>query len=1259
MQKRRKITNLVLTLAAVGLGFFAQSRFRMGPIRDALILYAVAIAIFVYALRREREPLAEPSPVPPTLRQAQDTARFTLTDNRWAILLLSGSGISILLSLRYFSKRIHPNGAWFLYLLSILLFVTAFLVTRERGEEEQVGLHERHERKGDLLSRRVEMISLALIVALAIFMRVYQLGSFPDPVWFDEAQNGLEALKLLANSNYRPIFIADLTQLPALFFYLVALFFKLAGVSVLTIRLVTTLVGLFTIPVFYLFVRELSGQRVALASAFLLAVSRWHVNFSRFGMNGVLAPLFAALALYFLLKGLRTREPLDFLWGGMALGGGMYTYIGFWLIPVVVVLFLLHKLLKERRDFIRTYGQGVFLFVVASLLVFAPLGWYASRNTKAFRARSETVSVVRGRSRAEAMRLLKENAEKHLLMFNYRGDPNGRHNLPGEPMLDSLTGVFFALGLGYSLYRWRRSKHFLLIAWFGLLLLMGILSLEYEAPQAYRTIGIIPAVYALAGLAIGKIWEAFLEGFGRGRERYFGAALLIPLLVIARSNYDTFFNKQAKDFSVWAAYSSTETEIARFLQSLPGDGDYDVYISPIYRGHPTIRFLVPRYEGGKPFDFMNNVPIKERVDKDVVYILERSFDYVVPILEACYPGGVFEAEKDPYGHVMFVSGVVSKEEIAAIRGLEGRYYAGLEPEGEPLVSRTDQVIVFDWQAEAAPLPAPFNVQWKGSIFIPRYGRYTIAIESLGRSVVRIDGDVVVENPSTGLRASEEGVDYVENNLDLAKGLHAIEVSYVQEGEEGGIKLYWASAGIGKQVVPSNMLYVPAVPNGGLLGSYYPNDSWTGTPSFTQVDPAISFYFHIYPLRRPYSVEWKGKIHAPLAGLYRFGTESIDFSWLYINEKLIVDNSQVINQYREGAIDLDEGWHDIRVRFVNRSDHSHIYLYWTPPGGIREVVPSTRLFIGRGEYPSPGELPPPPVAVPTPSPEQPPEQPEVMPEVGPLPMGVAPFLLQWGKQGSKDGQFEGPRGVAVDAAGNVYVADLGNHRVQKFDAQGEFLLAWGKEGKGKGQFLEPFDLAIDSQGNVYVLDSLQQRIQSFSGEGKFIQSLEPGVDLYNPRGIAIDREDNLYVADTGGNWVVKLSTDGRLLAQYGGPELMYQPTDVAVDGGGNIYVANAGQPIMQKLDRDGRLLKQWGISVANSFDGPHLAMGPADELYITDPEQGRVIVFNSEGVPLEAWGERGIGPGQFGKPLGIAVDGEGNIYVTDPYNLRVQKFGKNE
>ena len=100
MRERRKITNLVLTLAAVGLGFFAQSRFRMDPIRDALILYAVAIAIFGYVLRRERETLAEPSPVPPT--------RFTLADDRWVTLLLSGSGISIFCSLYYFRQKTHP-----------------------------------------------------------------------------------------------------------------------------------------------------------------------------------------------------------------------------------------------------------------------------------------------------------------------------------------------------------------------------------------------------------------------------------------------------------------------------------------------------------------------------------------------------------------------------------------------------------------------------------------------------------------------------------------------------------------------------------------------------------------------------------------------------------------------------------------------------------------------------------------------------------------------------------------------------------------------------------------------------------------------------------------------------------------------------------------------------------------------------------------------------------------------------------------------
>ena len=89
-----------------------------------------------------------------------------------------------------------------------------------------------------------------------------------------------------------------------------------------------------------------------------------------------------------------------------------------------------------------------------------------------------------------------------------------------------------------------------------------------------------------------------------------------------------------------------------------------------------------------------------------------------------------------------------------------------------------------------------------------------------------------------------------------------------------------------------------------------------------------------------------------------------------------------------------------------------------------------------------------------------------------------FLLAWGTPGSSDGQFLGPSGVATDAAGNVYVADQKNYRIQKFTNDGTYLTQWGGFGYGDGQFYDPADVATAAAGNVYVADTENSRIQKF-------------------------------------------------------------------------------------------------------------------------------------------------------------------------------------
>ncbi len=144
-----------------------------------------------------------------------------------------------------------------------------------------------------------------------------------------------------------------------------------------------------------------------------------------------------------------------------------------------------------------------------------------------------------------------------------------------------------------------------------------------------------------------------------------------------------------------------------------------------------------------------------------------------------------------------------------------------------------------------------------------------------------------------------------------------------------------------------------------------------------------------------------------------------------------------------------------------------------------------------------------------------------------------FLLStWGTQGSGNSQFKNPSGIAVDTAGNVYVADTDNYRVQKFNSSGEYLTQWGGLGRGNGQFELPKGIAVDSNGNVYVTDAgtviETNRIQKFTSDGQFIKrwgTRGSGLGEFDhPCGIAIGSNNDIYVADSRNGRIQKINAN---------------------------------------------------------------------------------------------------------------------------------------
>src|SRR6266851_508046 len=176
--------------------------------------------------------------------------------------------------------------------------------------------------------------------------------------------------------------------------------------------------------------------------------------------------------------------------------------------------------------------------------------------------------------------------------------------------------------------------------------------------------------------------------------------------------------------------------------------------------------------------------------------------------------------------------------------------------------------------------------------------------------------------------------------------------------------------------------------------------------------------------------------------------------------------------------------------------------------------------------------------------------------------------------------DGPFGLAVDAQGNIYVADGGDNTIKKLSPTGQLLATWGKTGSAPGELSWPQGVAVDAQGNVYVADFYNSRIQKFSSTGTLLAvfgNMSNSAQRLNlPVGIALDAQDDLYVTDLRNHRLVKFSPQGRFLTAWSGAGGIQfsSARGVAVDRAGNIYIEDTRNFRIVKFSPTGQVLAIW-------------------------------------------------------------------------------------
>lgn len=267
-------------------------------------------------------------------------------------------------------------------------------------------------------------------------------------------------------------------------------------------------------------------------------------------------------------------------------------------------------------------------------------------------------------------------------------------------------------------------------------------------------------------------------------------------------------------------------------------------------------------------------------------------------------------------------------------------------------------------------------------------------------------------------------------------------------------------------------------------------------------------------------------------------------------------------------------------------------------------------------------------------------------------------------------LNGPSEIAVDSSGNAFVADTNNNRIKKFDSAGNLVATYGASGTGTPavggtpQLNGIRDVALDASGNLYVADMTNNRVQKLSNSGTFISVI---TGLNRPRCVEIDGSGNLFVTNTEANQVRKYDSAGALVGSWGSAGTtdgqFNWPVGLATDSSGNVYVTDYNNHRVQKFDSNGGFLAKWGSSGAGNgqFSYPTgIDVDSSGHVYVADRDNERVQKFSSTGTYLWKWGSPGTGDGQFAQNSngirGITAVSDGSVYVADFGNNRVQVFG---
>jgi 4-amino-4-deoxy-L-arabinose transferase-like glycosyltransferase len=490
----------------------------------------------------------------------------------------------------------------------------------------------------NLAKRHRYYLSLALILALAAFMRFHRLAGLPPGLFPDEAANGLDVLNIIHHHDIQPFYARNGGR-EGLFFIIQALFVWLRGNTTYALRLAPALISTLAVGMTAVWATSWFGRRVGVVSAAIMAAVPWAVVIGRDGFRAGMVALMVPLTLWLYTKATRTNKGWWYVAAGVSLGTGFYTYIAWRLFPLALILGGIYAA-KWRPAWWRRVRRGLVVSLAVCVIVLGPLSVYGIHHPGELVGRAGGVSFTNpSLNHGHPLTTLGDTILKTALMFNFHGDENYRQNLGGQPELNLFVGVMFILGLLVCAVRRRQPRYAAVLMVFGVMLLPEVLTAE-GIPHALRSIGALPPTMVLAAIGINYLLGAWYRVFPlNAAARSIGAAAVIGLIILsAYQGYVEYFWAWASSPQTYAAYSEDTSTLANYFNNNPFHGQrYAVGVT--YELMP-VAYLTYSHGAYTPLDptAVSHVPLSPDSAKQFS-ILEGDKSTVVPLLKKEFPGG--------------------------------------------------------------------------------------------------------------------------------------------------------------------------------------------------------------------------------------------------------------------------------------------------------------------------------------------------------------------------------------------------------------------------------------------------------------------------------------------------------------------------------------------------------------------------------------------------------------------------------------------